>query len=84
MSNIHKMVQERGNPHLGLMKEDGFLAWKKQIIGVQGGENIEVWRAYWRRIYIQKYIKILGGIYKDIEGMGKLWSLGWTYIHCYI
>lgn len=44
MSNIHKTVQERGNPHLGLMKEDGFLALKKQIIGVQGGENIEVWR----------------------------------------
>lgn len=35
MSNIHKVDQERGNLHLGLIREDGFLAWKKQIIGVQ-------------------------------------------------
>lgn len=36
MSNIDKMALGRSNLHLGLVREDGFLASKKLIVGKQG------------------------------------------------
>lgn len=58
MSNIDKMALGRSNLHLGLVREDGFLASKKLIVGKQGVKKAYKYEgSFKKRVCIQKYFK---------------------------